>query len=331
MAVSSVRSTTPLGAIPAFALAILMSSHAAAQEHPVLELRFEAPPECRDARGFRDRMVSRLGYDPFVDDAEDVLELHVVQGEDGYHATARLTGRARGARELGPSATCSELMTAVATTISILVDPLAVPRVSEPEPAAPPIDVATEVNTDETTTTAIIVIPEEVVLPTPPPPLQVGIGAHGGANIGVAPAPMSEFDLEVALSNGTWSGELGGRIRHSLVGVSVADDSVVLGFYTGRISGCYEAIALACLELELGAYVGDAAERALTRSEFFAALGLRGGVRWAVSPGFALDALLTLTLTPTPLRIWFGDTLGSEMLPVAGSLVIGAHFFPSRL
>ncbi len=302
----------------------------------MLELRFEAPAECRDARGFRDRVVSRLGYDPFVDDAEDVLELRVVLGDDGFRATARLSGHARGARNLGPSATCSELLTAVATTVSILVDPLATPRAdhgttqdSDSEAAPPPID---DVATADSS--PVMAVETEVVIDDverESPPMRIGIGVHGGANVGFAAQPMSELELGAVMGNGPWSGELGGRIRHSLVGVPVADDSLVLGVYTGRLSGCYEAIAIACVELELGAYVGDAAQRTLTRSEFFATLGLRGGVRWPIDPGFSIDALVTLTLTPTPLRIWFDGVLASEMLPIAGSLVIGAHFFPSHL
>jgi hypothetical protein len=335
--VSPSRAITILATIVATSVAtfaIAPPAPAGAQDRPRFRLAFQAPDECSDARAFRDRVVARLGYDPFDDAAESAAELTIDRDETRYVAEARLSGRTR---TLGPTTSCGELLTVLATTLSIAIDPLAPepPPVArevgrQPEQPAAVSSSTSSTSTSSTTTTTTTELelstPEADGLDGP----SFGAEAHAGVSVGAAPQPMLEIDVGATIGAGDWSGRVGARVRHALLDIAVRDESIGLGLYTGHAAGCFEPLLIVvCLEVELGGYVGDARQRRSTQTEWFLGIGARGGLRLEVAAGVALDAMLAVTATPTPLRIWLDGALAAEMLPVAGSLVIGAHVSPS--
>ncbi len=124
------------------ALAILGPSPAPAQSEREVRLLYQRKPgaeTCPDERAVRDAVAGRLGYDPFREAAERTVRATVerlprafagevvLQGADGQpHGRRRITGN---------YTHCEQLISALALTISIAIDPLGAAR---PLPSAPP-------------------------------------------------------------------------------------------------------------------------------------------------------------------------------------------------
>src|SRR6185369_12023362 len=112
-------------------------------------LVYERAPDasvCPDEATLRSAVTTRLGYDPFADDASAVVRARVGRTKTGLEGSVEYLDEAHGSQ--GPrklSSTggdCTELSSAIALTITILLDPRAfsgaVGDASAPAPPPPP-------------------------------------------------------------------------------------------------------------------------------------------------------------------------------------------------
>jgi hypothetical protein len=176
----------------------------AASSARLVYTRTAGAEECPDQDALRSAVAARLGYDPFVREARETVVARIGRDGEVWRAQVALVddkGMERGARRLETaSPDCADLITAMALTISIAVDPLSVirppPAVAAPERQAP----APEPIAPPPEPTAPAPAPVAPVLETPvasTPAAQsaateiepfVGLGLRGSLNIGAGPA-----------------------------------------------------------------------------------------------------------------------------------------------
>lgn len=113
------------------ALASLPVVCAAAPTRPDAQLEFHgdaSDKSCPTETEFRDRVVSRLGFDPFVAAAKQTIEVRFRDDKQRVRAEVALrapTGSVVGRRELvAPRSQCGELGESAAVAVSLLLDPL---------------------------------------------------------------------------------------------------------------------------------------------------------------------------------------------------------------
>ncbi len=201
--------------LSALLLTASLASAQTAPQRPTARLRYarldDAANACPSLFQTEAAVRTRLGYDPFRDDAKDVIEVFVEKGEpNGLRARMRLKdadGTSKGKRDLlSPSTDCVELSNALTLAISIAVDPQsflgpstpAIPSAESGGPPPPPIVAAS---------------------PPPPPPMVEAessrVKVRGG--IGILGLAGTTFGItggaSVRLTVGTarWSVSLDGR------------------------------------------------------------------------------------------------------------------------
>lgn len=120
-------------------------SAAAAQQEPparpTARLEYAAEAEaCPNAAAFRREVATRLGYDPFVDEAGVVVRASIARGPTGLVgrvATADGAGHTLGGREISaPGLRCVDLVEAMAVATALAME--ATPADPPPPPAATP-------------------------------------------------------------------------------------------------------------------------------------------------------------------------------------------------
>ncbi len=285
-------------------------------------LAYSAPDACPDAQGFRDRIVARLGYDPF--DAAANEELRVIIDPAAQRARIEL-GEGSG-RDIGPASSCAELVSAAATTASILLDPI--PRRPDaelppaPSPPEPPVHASPP----------RVVAPPVIEAPRPDPSndVQVAIALDLGATVGAAPEPsFAGAVLLGAQLIEAFRIELGARMRHSVASIGAATDPARLSTWSGVIAPCAAAgIARGCLDFELGAHEGDGSPFGPSSWAWHAALGVRLGAEVPVASGLALRASVGGWVPLTRVVVSVEGNPVWESSTVFGSLDVGVVFFP---
>src|SRR5689334_10126408 len=107
--------------------ALAQTVPAGARQVALSYVREAGVDECPDERWIRQAVTSRLGFDPFADDAEVRVEAKISSDARGLVGTLGLTDRSGarlGKRELRSDARdCLELSSAMELAISIAVDP----------------------------------------------------------------------------------------------------------------------------------------------------------------------------------------------------------------
>jgi hypothetical protein len=101
-------------------------------------IRPETAAACPDSRVVEDRVRSRLGRDPFREDAPTAAEVLVERSDDEFIARMRVLGpdgTLAGQRTLRSSESCDTLASAVALALALYVDPDA--ALGPPPPPAP--------------------------------------------------------------------------------------------------------------------------------------------------------------------------------------------------
>ncbi len=97
-------------------------------------------PTCPDPRGFRDLVTSRMGYDPFKDDASGVVTVTIEPAKTKGTLVGSVAMKTR--RELlGREGECPELAQALAVALAIVLDPFgeqAAKAKAAPLPEPPP-------------------------------------------------------------------------------------------------------------------------------------------------------------------------------------------------
>lgn len=249
-----------LSSLVAGAVVLFAASAGATNRARLVYLRGAGAESCPDEAGVRDAIFALLGYDPFSSWAEDTLVAEIQRDVPaGFVATIKLVDPrnvTRGERRMQTRGACGDLVSNMALTISLAIDPMGAAGKGEPTdgpPAEKTVDV-TDSPRDDTAGTSVSSSPE------PPPsaladttPLHVvwAVGAGAIAAIGVAPGPnvgATVFgearirDVSVGLegradaaSSSSVTGPLGSdsRVSSSLL----AGTGRVCG-YTGGVFGC---------------------------------------------------------------------------------------------
>jgi hypothetical protein len=113
----------------------------AARPAAVLEFRSTSTePSCPTERDFRDHVVGRLGFDPFVADAPRTLAVTLRDEKKKVRAEVVLRGDAAGGHRTleANRSECGELGDSVAIAVSMILDPLGTAARSAAPPPPPP-------------------------------------------------------------------------------------------------------------------------------------------------------------------------------------------------
>jgi hypothetical protein len=302
---------------------------------PSARLIYSRPPEaatCPDEEAVRAAVAARLGYDPFFPWAPTTVVVDVTRTDSRFRADVRLIdehGLVRGARHLETKGSeCTDLMAAMALTISIVVDPLSLTSAS-PVPQS-----------EDSTTTLPVADPPQpppsapvmtpLQPPPPAPPLPDPIHAYAGAgvlgSVGTAPAVSFGGDLLVGVRQRALSLEVDVR------GELPASRALAAGtVQTERLIGSL----VPCLHLGVSLFcaVGSvawvhASGSGLTEdgggSAIAGALGVRAGVELRLGPIVRIRGYADLLAELFPPQLQIGTTNVYPLSPVSGDLGLAA-------
>ena len=191
-------------------------------------VRGEGAESCPDDEALRQSVSAHLGYDPFRPFVQTTLFAEVRREGESFVGSVKMVderGLERGARKLeSRGADCSEIMAAMALSMSIAIDPRSALR------AAPPDEQATTDGADEppkepepTPAPPAPVSPSpppDVVRP-PPPPIRpstrggVGLGAYGVLGEGATATAGARVSGEIVWSKVSAGVELRGALPTS--------------------------------------------------------------------------------------------------------------------
>jgi hypothetical protein len=285
---------------------------------------------CPDEAALRSSVATRLGYDPF-DDGAPAIVTATISRTGGYEGIVQFRdehGHAHGEKKLTSSADdCAELASAMALTISIVLDPRAAMGATAPEDKPSP-------SPHESPFEEVQPVRAEPPSPAPPAPAEpafVRVGAEGLAVVGAAPAPTAGIAALVGIARGKLSLDL--EARADLPASLMQDDGtgVRSSLLVANLVPCgHVAIASFCALASAGALHGEGLnvgtpDRQVT---FYAAAGARGGIEVPLTGAIVarVHADLLLPITRTSLK-----SRGLEYWttpPVSGVLALGviAHF-----
>lgn len=318
-------------AVALFASTIAVS--AAAQDRETARLAYVMPAglvSCPEEASFRDLVAARLGYDPFQSAGKHAVSVEVARASGRLRASARVQRQGQaspGARELaGALDQCEALVTALATTVAIALDPvrgMAGPAPRE-VPAAPPSP------------------------PPPPPPSRPAAGppaapqvapeapparvswlayAGGVASVGGTPGPALGGEIGFGLRVKSFLLEAGARAEVTPGTVTASSgDRIQAAIYTGTLVPCFHHAGFSgCALLRFGALQARAPDVVQPRfvTAPYAAAGLRGGYTLHLAGPLSLRASLDVAF---PLvRRWLG--ISGEAVwnppPISGGLSLG--------
>ncbi|MDF2693701.1 MAG: hypothetical protein K0S65_2084 [Labilithrix sp.] len=268
----------------------------------------------------------RLGYDPFDDRAPAIVTATVARSQiyEGVVQFRDEHGRAYGKKELTSSADdCTELASAMALTISIVLDPRAAMGETERKDVPPPPPSHDSPFEEERPVRA------EPSPPSAPPaaePVFVRVGAEGLAAVGAAPATAAGIAAFVGIGRGKLSLDLEARADFPASLTRGDGTGVSSSLLVANLAPCgHLAIAMFCALASAGALHGEglnvgAPDRKVT---FYAAAGARAGLELpltrAVFARVHADVLLPMTRTTLRSRgVEYWTTS-----PISGVLALG--------
>lgn len=304
------RTSGPQVAFAAILLfALLLGPAAGATEREVATLDYRSDPsltECGDEAEFRNRVVLRLGYDPFV----PVAPLRVavrLRADRGRVSSSTVFSRDR--VELGKRVLvedrqrCSVLVDSVAAAVAIAIDPLHSPEnpVAPAPVIAPPAQpvavspVAPAPASPPPSSNAAALAPHDT------PPAQVNstpwfplVAAEMVVGLGVAPGATVGAQVGFGLRHGIGSYSIEGRAEATPSAVSLTPlDRVSSTVFSGAFVPCVHASVIAvCGVLRAGSIQSTALDvsRPKIAAAFIGAAALRVGVAIPVGTSFAFRA-----------------------------------------
>lgn len=271
---------------------------------------------CPDADTLRRLVAAELGYDPFVENSADVVEVRFAIEEEAAVAILSRTapGQAKRERRL-VEGDCGELGASVAFAVALQIDPsmaLAGPRGVEAPLAKPAVTPRLLPSPTLSASPPTDVAPAPDVPPAVTAPLYVAIAAGLAIGGGLVPGVSIGPEIGAALEGDFWSvglsvlGILPGEQETSSGRVSA---SVVRGNLTPCLSTHFipELSGSVCANFGLGALFGEASDvtRATPTTELHAVLGPK--VALSIEPwesfGFRVGALVDVALSRVHLVI----------------------------
>jgi hypothetical protein len=321
--------------------ALPLGPAAAAAEREVATLDYRSDPsltECGDEAEFRNRVVLRLGYDPFVPDAPLRVAVRL-RAERGRVSSATVFSRDRvelGKRVLAEDRQrCSVLVDSVAAAVAIAIDPLHSPENPvAPAPVASPLVAPVAVSPAAPVAAPVS---SNALAPAPhdTPPAQVNgtpwfplVSAEAVVGLGVAPGATVGAQVGFGLRHGIGSYSIEGRAEATPSAVSLTPlDRVSSTVFSGAFVPCVHASVVAvCGVLRAGSIQSTALDvsRPKIAAAFIGAAALRVGVAIPVGTSFAfrLGAEGGLPLSRTSYVI--NGAIVWTPPPVVGGFQLGA-------
>ncbi len=296
--------------------------------------------QCPDEAKMRDDVAARLGYDPFDDSplsAARKVSAHIRRDGATLRATIEVidaSGAVTGSRELSSTKSdCSELASAVALTISMVIDPVGkAPTTASspsssaaptPPPAAPPV------------VTAAPIVPPGDVPSQPSPPsakeerpfrARVSFGAQG--NVGLMPGVGYGASAAVGLAWSSASIVLEGSMIAPTTRSFGRNDATTSLLLASAVPCLHRGVLRVCGVATAGSLRGSGGRpEPMTASVLFLGAGLRAGAELPLGSGFAVygQAEALAPLVHTTLRLE-GEEVWSTA-PLSGSLSGGVVAF----
>ncbi len=208
-------------------LAVADSAYASEPTTLVFERASDASA-CPDVVALRASVVGRLGYDPFVEGAARRIVVSVRRDGLGHTGVVRVLDDAalpRAERSLHADGECTELLEAMALTISVALDRLALLKAPDsdaapppPPPAAPPATRLAPRRSEAKTPTLVVAgIGPTLSMGDAPSPVAGGL-VYGAIRRGLAGA-MVEVNATMQGSTATSRGRVSSWSSSGLVGV----------------------------------------------------------------------------------------------------------------
>ncbi len=264
--------------------------------HARAEIAYDRAPDavsCPDDAGFRTELSRQLGYDPSSEEpTRAAIEVTVRKTRrGGFEGSIRLSDRGRtlGVRSFD-GASCPELVSSMALTIGILLEPFASPDLERSDPSAsqsPPVRSVPE--------PAPAPVEPPVSPPRARPVLAVAVGEV--QSLGLAPAPSFGIEALASVAVGWWSIDLEGRTDFEAGRTTAAGERVSTSLFVGGASPCFRlSVARACMVALLGTLHGSVSGSGDTQhqSGLFAAIGPRAAIEVRVIGPLAVRGHLDL-------------------------------------
>jgi hypothetical protein len=329
---------------------------------PKARLEYSRGPgaeDCADAHAVAEAVATRLGYDPFDPVAADAMRAHIERDADRFAAVLALVDRAgniRAERRLETTGGCAELVSAVALSMSIVIDP---ERAAEGTPAStpaaqqPPSQV-TPAEPDVTKQKApSAVVRRRKPAPRPPsqqsrardersaatadrvrapddpqhrPPLLLRLTTGAHLAFGLEPGTAPGASISAGARLGRWSLSLGGRYD-ATAGRDVSPRGTIHADLLGAtLTPCvHHGLFVACAVGLVGSMQAKSTGVAESDSdsELFAALGLRLGIEHSIADGLAWQASADLLAALRPLSARLNDSSVWDMPRASATLATG--------
>jgi hypothetical protein len=348
----------PPGMVAASMLALWSSSASAL---PTARLEYSRGPgaeDCVDAHAVAQAVAARLGYDPFDPGAPDAMRAHIERGAGRFAAVLALVDRAGNVlaeRRLESTGDCAELVSAVALSMSIVIDPERAAEVtpaSTPEPQPPPAQTPAQPAVTKPKAPAAVVRrrkrspqplspqsraqDERSAAPADPvrapddprhhPPLFLRLTAGAHLAFGLEPGTAPGASISAGARLGRWSLSLGGRYdaaAHRDVSPRGTIEADLLG---ATLTPCvHHGLFLACAVGLVGSM--QAKSSGITESdsdsELFAALGARLGIERSIADGLAWQASADLLAALRPLSVRLSGRSVWDMPRASAALATG--------
>jgi len=309
---------------------------AAAPTRPDAQLEFHGDStekSCPTEAEFRDRVVSRLGFDPFVPSAKQTVAVRFRDDKQKVRAEVSLraaSGNVVGRRELvAIRAQCSELGESAAVAVSLLLDPLGTAASAAPAPsvsASAPASVVASVAPPPTSAT-----PAPTPTAPPPAPVQSPIvpmfTIAAQLSFARGPGPTAGGRLGAGVRSERWSIGIEGSLDSTFGFVEVEGARVRALFATAGGLLCHAWPFLeGCAVASFGVVQGEAegVEGPVARRTLAGFAGVRLGVPWCFAKHMCF--VPTVDLLATLVRTKQTVDGGTAWLAPPLSISLGAAF-----
>jgi len=321
------------------ALATLVLPFGASAEEPIraslVYTADDATGTCPGENVLRERVVTRLGFDPFVPRAALGLRVHVASRGGRFVGEIDVSDHdgPPGRRTLS-DASCTTLTETLASTLALTIDPIglgappgggAPPRTNElpalptPQEAAPTPPAPTP--------------PAPTTMPLPPhksPPrdgavVRPSITVDGFAHLGLAPSATFGGRLGLGLVVRGFSLHVEGSTERTASAAGTTDQ-LVAAVHAAHVVPCggIGTYFLVCGDVSLGIIDARAALRADPPSgDAFVALGLRAGVRYPMTRAFSVRAAVESGVVPVRVGYMLDGARVATTGPVYFGLALG--------
>lgn len=266
---------------------------ARAEERPaarLVYLRGKGTESCPVETVVREAVQVRLGYDPFSTWAASTMFVEVSATTTGFAATLKLVdgdGAVRGDRLLTVTGRCTELVDAMALTMSLAIDPMSAAR-DGPTPGLPPVERSVAPTPPDPVASAVATTdqpaPDAADAPPAPPsrePLRLAASLGPLVSVGSAPGIAAGGVLAMQAARGRWLLQVEGRAELPASRAVTPGGRVESSLLAGQIFfGAREGIVFAGVTGALGRLAATSSEvlRSRDQAGVFVGLGFRIGL-----------------------------------------------------